>query len=81
MQRKIKLKNVKEAPLLMDVKVKDIDCIAIVDTGAQISIIDESFAHANAIELGEESTVGITGAAHSSDVSSRWFEEHLMFLY
>ena len=77
---KIKLKDAKDAPLLVDIKIKGQDAIAIVDTGSQVSIIDTTFAYRNGIQLSEESTIGITGAAASHDVSSREFEDTITMM-
>ena len=72
---RVQLKQTNDAPLMVDIKIKGQDAIAIVDTGSQVSIIDTTFAHKNGIQLGDESTIGITGAAASNDISSRDFEE------
>ena len=75
MQKKIKLKKVKDAPLLMDFYINGIECIAVVDTGSQISLIDERFAKDCKLELGDASEVGITGACSSKDLITKSFKQ------
>jgi hypothetical protein len=72
MIKKIKLLNKKDAPLLMRVRIGGVDCVVVVDTGANYTVLDRSFAKKyTACEDNEEGSemigVGYSDTFDSSD--------------
>lgn len=72
MKRKIKLLDKKDAPLLMRVRIDGIDCVLVVDTGANYNVIDRRFAkkHTNCEDNSDGSEMIGVGYSDTFDSAS-----------
>ena len=59
-----------DIPLLLNVKIADKECLAIVDTGAQSSFIDNDFIEENCLPVGQYKYMALSGIGFRPDMQS-----------
>lgn len=73
MIRKIKLLNKEDAPLLMRVRIGGVDCIVVIDTGANYTVLDRPFAKKYASCEDNEDGSEMIGVGYSDTFESSNF--------
>lgn len=79
MDRTFKIKDYENAPLMIECKIGGRKCLAIVDTGADVSICDEKFVMENGIPCGKKQTFSVAGVGETANSTSRPFDTTIAF--